>query len=397
MHRRNFIKMTGAAGLTLLSPWSRRALASEDLRPFRGPFWITINLAGAWDTTLFCDPKGDVVATEGRGFVNRGYTREQIQTLQVGPTSLPLAPGTYDFGEGPESMYSVNTGAAEPAHIVSYLAERGLTIINGVDAGLTNHRSGEQLAIAGSTKDGFPTLPALVAYQRLVDREDANGPMPLLSFGGYDGTGNLVPATRLSRLDVLGKVTRPDVFGTGDTVHRIHGADAQSLIDEAVAQRHEQIRDGHVRLPSRQQATSQLFVARSTEHHVGQLLNRFDFGDFQRVSPFRRQMYVALRAFEGGLAVSANLVLGGWDTHDENDIKQARRYRELFGALAYLRQQAEALDIADQINVVVGSDFGRTTDYNARPHAGGPQFRDLLDVDALGGWLGTRPSSHRGR
>ena len=70
-------------------------------------------------------------------------------------------------------------------------------------------------------------------------------------------------------------------------------------------------------------------------------LNRFDFGDFQRVSPFRRQMYVALRAFEGGLAVSANLVLGGWDTHDENDIKQARRYRELFGALAYLRQQAE--------------------------------------------------------
>ena len=45
----------------------------------------------------------------------------------------------------------------------------------------------------------------------------------------------------------------------------------RSLNDEAVAQRHEQIRDGHVRLPSRQQATSQLFVARSTEHHVGRL------------------------------------------------------------------------------------------------------------------------------
>ena len=88
--------------------------------------------------------------------------------------------------------------------------------------------------------------------------------------------------------------------------------------------------------------------------------------EFESVSSLRKQMYVALRAFEGGLAVSANLVLPGWDTHRNNDLGQARLFNHLFGALIYLRQQAKLLGIADQMNVIVGSDFGRTPYYNSQ-------------------------------
>ena len=378
MHRRNFLKMTGAAGLSLVTPLSRHAIAGEDLRPFRAPFWITINCAGAWDTTLFCDPKGDVEAVEDKGFINRSYTREDILEFDVGGTLIPLAPGFYNTDNGPVSYYDFTpAGAAEAVHFLPYLAERGVTIINGVDAGLTNHQSGEQLAIAGSTKAGFPTLPAVVAYQRLVDRGDANGPMPLLSFGGYDGTANLLPATRLNKLDVLGKITRPDILGRGVDTRSIHGADTQAIIDAAVAGRHNQLLDSAVRLPSKRAAMSQLFMARSTEQHVGRLLDRFDFGDFEAVSSLKQQMYVALRAFEGGLAVSANLVLPGWDTHSNNDVNQGKRYKSLFGALVYLRDQAELLGIADQINVVVGSDFGRTPYYNGAGANGGKDHHSV--------------------
>ena len=73
MHRRNFIKVSAAAGLSVLAPWSRHALAAEELIGFGGPFWITINLAGAWDSTLFCDPKGDLTDGSGNGPINH-YT-----------------------------------------------------------------------------------------------------------------------------------------------------------------------------------------------------------------------------------------------------------------------------------------------------------------------------------
>ena len=258
-------------------------------------------------------------------------------------------------------------------------------MINGVDAGLTNHRSGEQLAIAGSTRDSVPTLPALVAYQRLIDREDANGPMPLLSFGGYDGTANLIPATRLNRLDVLGKITRPDVLGQGADIEHIHGAGVQSLIDDAVARRQEEIQAAAVRLPSKRSAISQLFVARSTEQHVGRLLERFDFNEFERVSSLRKQIYVALRAFEGGLAVSANLVLSGWDTHRNNDSSQARRFNQLFGALIYLRQQAELLGSPTSSISSSALILGEPpTTTHGRQIEERSSLRDLLDDDALG-------------
>jgi uncharacterized protein (DUF1501 family) len=366
MYRRNFLKVGAAAGLTMLSPWSRHALAGEDLRGFDAPFWITINLAGAWDSTQFCDPKGDLTDGTGHGAVNR-YTQADIMDLNVGANVIRLAPGTHETIEG-SYYHHVPRAGGNPVHFLNHLAPRGVTILNGVDAGLTNHKSGEQLAMSGSTAADFPTLPALLAYHRLVDRDPVpNGPMPLLSFGGYDGTGNLVPATRLSRLSVLGQITRPDVIGTGQrSDRRIHGDTRSDLITAAVEGRRDLLL-GRAALPSKAEAMSQLFVARSKQRHVRRLLQQFDFDVFEAL-PSRKieqQAYVALRAFEGGLAVGANFVLNGWDTHSKNDEGQAKRMQDLFRALVYIKDEAEHLGIADRINIMVGSDFGRTTYYKS--------------------------------
>ena len=80
MDRRGFIKLSAAAGLSVFTPVNRHAIASEELVSFDGPYWMTINLAGAWDSTLFCDPKGDVTDETGNGVVNQCYTQEEIVT-----------------------------------------------------------------------------------------------------------------------------------------------------------------------------------------------------------------------------------------------------------------------------------------------------------------------------
>ena len=140
MKRRQFMKLSAAAGLSLLTPNARHALAAEELRGFEGPYWITVNLAGAWDTTLFCDPKGNQLftSTPEKGPINH-YGPDEIESFSFGGTTLPLGPG----GPAGESMYSVTPSAGgQPVHILELLASQGLTIINGVDSGLTNHRSG---------------------------------------------------------------------------------------------------------------------------------------------------------------------------------------------------------------------------------------------------------------
>lgn len=388
MKRRNFIKLGAAAGLSLVTPWSRHAVASEQFRGFGGPFWITINLKGAWDSTQFCDPKGELTDGSGNGPIN-SYLSDQIVNLDVGGNAIPLAPCTHESTGS--YVHHVPRGGGDPVHVLNHLAPRGVTLLNGVDAGLTNHRSGEQLAIAGSAAAAFPTLPALIAYDRLVDRDlPPNGPMPLLSFGGYDGTANLVPATRLARLDVLSQITRPDAIGPADAGGRIHGDTRRGLITDALLAR-QNLLTGRAALPSKAIAMSQLFVARSREAHVGRLLDRFSFEEFEALDAgshaLERQAYVALRAFEGGLAVGANLILPGWDSHSYNDRAQAKRMNQLFRALVFIKDEAESLGVADQINIMVGSDFGRTTYYKNLTEDGRPHPDSGKDHHSVTSWM----------
>ena len=65
------------------------------------------------------------------------------------------------------------------------------------------------------------------------------------------------------------------------------------------------------------------------------------------------------------MAVSADLWLGGFDTHANNDPEQEWLTANLTDSVDYLWDYAEAHGVADRLVVVMGSDFGRTNFYNA--------------------------------
>ena len=147
MKRRDFMRLSAAAGLTLVTPEGGAQVCPPRMSEVETSLWITINLRGGWDTTWFCDPRSNDVIYEdergSRGPINQGYTQSEIR--QLGP--LSYAPGTH-YGS-PDTL--------------GRLADRGFTIINGVDAGLTAHSQGERLAMTGTLKKASPTLAALIA------------------------------------------------------------------------------------------------------------------------------------------------------------------------------------------------------------------------------------------
>ena len=71
-------------------------------------------------------------------------------------------------------------------------------------------------------------------------------------------------------------------------------------------------------------------------------------------------------AFKTGVAVSADLWLGGFDTHDTHDADQGALMANLTDSVDYLWDYAEVHGVADRLVVVMGSDFGRTNLYNSQ-------------------------------
>ena len=96
------------------------------------------------------------------------------------------------------------------------------------------------------------------------------------------------------------------------------------------------------------------------------------FGPHQRDWNFggdeylKKQAFFAISAFGAGVSVSADLrAPGAWDSHKDNDLEQEISLRQLTSGLDYLWDLAESVGIADELMVVVGSDFSRTPHYNA--------------------------------
>ena len=83
-------------------------------------------------------------------------------------------------------------------------------------------------------------------------------------------------------------------------------------------------------------------------------------------STLRRQAQLTVLAFKTGVAVSADLWLGGFDTHATHDPDHEWLLANLTDSVDYLWEYAEEHGVADRMVVVIGSDFGRTNFYNAQ-------------------------------
>lgn len=334
MKRRDFMKALGFAGLALSTPLGAPGMAQAQDVTYDGTFWITVNASGGWDPTLLCDPKGRA-NEEAQDPVNM-YFIDEIGTAG----ELSYAP----VGINGEFFSTFRND---------------LLVINGVDTSTNGHDSGSRNTWSGSLSEGQPSFAAMAAAAAAPQ-----APMSYISNGGYDFTAGLVARTRSGNADALLRIAYPNQIDPNqDTPSYYHMESAADRIADAQAARLERLQGKHL-LPRSAYSMDMLFTARLGRKDIGRLTEYLPDPLDNSNNRLRRQAQVAIAAYRAGLAVSANLSTGGFDTHGNHDQNHVPRLQTVLEGVQFIMEEAERQGVRDKVVVMVGSDFGRTPSYN---------------------------------
>ena len=203
-------------------------------------------------------------------------------------------------------------------------------------------------------------------------------PIGYLNFGGYAATGGITRYTRLGDAGLLRNIASPArsrgdpnarYLSTADwaAVRSLQTDDAERLSQtsnllagDAKSRRLYAAAFGSAEglrgyadaiPPAAEREQAEIFYAPSGVTYRSEL---------------RRQAQLSVLAFKTGVAVSADLWLGGFDTHAVHDPDHEWLLGNLTDGIDYLWDYAEEHGVADRMVVVVGSDFARTNHYNSQ-------------------------------
>ena len=201
----------------------------------------------------------------------------------------------------------------------------------------------------------YPTFAALAAACR-----GPECPLAFLTFGNYSNTGNVVPMARVPYLPTLGRIANADCV-EGNVRSPYHDDFVNDRIEAALRDQRD-ARVQQARMPRVERSQSMLYSAQLNAKAL------------QRVTPFipkespkgrlAQQAEIALASFKAGVCVSANLSIGQFDSHANNDRDQMNLIPELLAGIDHLLRRAEELKIRDKLVVVMQSEMGRTPTYN---------------------------------
>ena len=332
--RRDFLKLASICGLGVISPFGFAPSAKAQDISYDGLFFINVNAGGGWDPTSFCDPKG-FITEDDPDAMNRSYARDDIRTAG----NINYAPVGYN-----ETFFE------------KYYQD--LLVVNGMNGATNSHDAGSRHTFSGKLLDGNPAFGALVAAAKLRE-----APMAFLSSGGYDVTMGLVAPTRSGNIGALERIAYPDRINPADPESRYHTVAAQGRIKLAQRARL-QAQMERRQLPRVKAAMNTLYTARLGESELRRLTDFLPEQLDNSGNPIIRQAQFALAAYKAGLSVSANLSMGGFDTHGNHDANHIPRLATLFQGVDFLLEEAERLGVRDRIVVYMGSDFSRTPGYN---------------------------------
>lgn len=327
--RRDFLRIAGAAGLAVTagSPtWAQEA------GPAEGPFWVFVHAGGGWDPTVLCDPKGRA-NEEAENPLNMYFTDE------IGEAgNIRYAPVGFN-----QAFFSKHYNRT--------------LVLNGVDTQTNNHDAGVRHTWSGKLSEGYPALAALLA-----GTFDRDKPMAFISNGGYDTTGGLVAPTRVGNIGAVNRIAWPNSINGQADGPKFHRDPTLDRIRRAIDRRRGVLED-HYGLPRHQHGISELYAARVGQNTLRRLTDVLP-RDFEN-DGLKRQAQVACAAFAAGISRSANMVRGGFDTHGDHDNTHIPRMANLLEGVDFLWDEAERQGIADDLIVMISSDFGRTPGYNA--------------------------------
>jgi uncharacterized protein DUF1501 len=334
--RRDFLKLCGLAGLGLAVPVrSREARAAEKKdESYGGPYYVVFNASGGWDTSYLMDPKG----VNG---INRLYKEGDI-----------LTKGAHKYA--PNKKHAKSGMSNE-----DFYAEFGdeLLTFNGLDYSVNNHSPGARYMATGKLDSlAYPTFAALVAACRGPDC-----PLAFLTFGNYSATGNLVAMSRVPYLPSLRKIANADAI-EGNERSPYHDKFALDRIEEALRME-KSAGAASPRLPRVERGENMLYAAQANSKAL-ERVTRYIPAQVPK-ERLGQQAEIALASFKAGVCVSANLTIGQFDSHANNDADQMKLIPEFLAGIAYLIRRAGELKIREQLVVVVQSEMGRTPDYNA--------------------------------
>jgi hypothetical protein len=333
--RRDFLKLCSLTGLGFTCPGGLQALMGAEPKsaePYPGPYYVVFNASGGWDTTYLMDPKGI-------GEINRLYKEGDI-----------LTQGAHHFA--PTEKHKEG-GMSNEAFYREFGSE--LLTLNGMDYSVNNHAPGARYMATGKLDSlAYPTFSALVAAC-----QGPQCPLSFLTFGNYSNTGNIVAMSRVPYLPSLQRVANADSI-EGNVRSPYHEDFALSRIEKALAAQNAQRET--TRLPRQERSENMLYGAQVNSKAL------------ERITPFipkeqpkerlSQQVEIALASFKAGVCVSANLSIGQFDSHANNDKDQMKLIPEFLAGIAYLMRRAEELKIRDQLVVVIQSEMGRTPTYN---------------------------------
>ena len=331
MRRRTLLK--GVLAAAIGAPGFRLPLVNA--ADHRGKFFVFVQADGGWDPTSFCDPKAN---TAGEPVINHWAEDDEVRQVS-NVFYAPFAQNVTFF----EKYY------------------QRMLVINGVDAQTNSHTVGIVHNWSGRNSEGYPTLSALLAayYAPAL-------PIPYLSFGGFSVTSGITRFTRIDNANLLRDIAYPatEMFSDADwaALERYRAETAERLAAPP------NLLPGDVRHLDFYQSA---FATEGLKAYADVIppedqLQQEEEGPNNFGSSLRRQAQLTVLAFKTRVAVSADLYLGGFDTHATHDQDHEWLMGNLTRSVDYLWDYAETHGVADRMVVVMGSDFGRTNFYNSQ-------------------------------
>ena len=342
MSRRGFLGRS-VAGASLMAGWPGMQVWGSRGVSDTGRLLVTLQLDGGVDVTMFTDPKVNV-SNEPK--IN--HWADELEPGQIGGISFAPVARNQELFE--------RFGA-------------DLMVVNGVDAQTNSHETGRLFNWTGRNAEGQPSLSALFAAA-----ESPEQPLAYSVFGGVSRTAGIIGYNRFDDLNVLRRLTQPNVDSWSGETKRWEAdlARSQQLLEADVSRLLSQsglsVRESLSMIKFNEARERRDSLSRLAEliPPEGEVAPREDFnaGGMNFSSNLKQQMQSALLVFKSGLGSAADLSLGGFDSHEENEPIQEALLSHIYEALVYFWDYAEELGLADRIFLVMGSDFGRTNFIN---------------------------------